>query len=674
MKKKITISFASLVHTGHSCNAVPYGMAMVASYALKNLGDKIKVDLFSHPDSFIAYLGHSNVEIACFSNYIWNMRLSYEFAKRIKKKSPKSIIVFGGPNYPFDVERQKEFLLSCPDIDFYIYRDGERAFVELFNSLLECNFDTSKIKKNRLKIPSCHYITEGKIIQGDLTASLSNLDEIPSAYLSGLCDKFLDKKLMPLLQTTRGCPFQCTYCTEGHKYFNVIKRFSSNRIGDEFKYIAEHTTNPKLMLADANFGMYREDLEIAKELAKVREKYNWPKYFTGISGKNRKDRILKAASITQASILQAAVQSTDRNVLANIKRENVSLDQMIQLAKAKETLEKNSFSELILCLPGDTKKAHFKSNFELMDASIAVIRSHQLIMLPGSELSTEKSRKLYGMVTRFRVTPDTANPYRLFEKTFFAPEIDEICVANNTMSFEDYLECRKFDLTVEIFYNDRVFQELIKFLKLHNISAPSFIMGVHTRAASFGSPLFDLYEDFLRENKELWNSRDELTGALQEPNMMERYISGELGNNEQLLYRALAIFNHIGELHKIAFDAAREILTEEKGLDERHRNYLEELFEFSLLRKRDMLLREPDVKKLFHYDFISLLNSNFADDPLLYYKPEGTTILFTHTDEQRALVSRFEKMYGFTKRGLGNILSHSFQISRLYRKVCAQEK
>ncbi|UCD55173.1 MAG: hypothetical protein JSV93_06620, partial [Candidatus Omnitrophota bacterium] len=604
--------------------------------------------------------------------YIWNMRLSYEFAKRIKKKSPESVIIFGGPNYPFDAERQKEFLLSHPDIDFYIYRDGELAFVELLNNLLECNLDASKIKKNRPKITGCHYITEGEIIRGPLATSLSDLDKIPSAYLSGLCDKFLDKKLLPLLQTTRGCPFRCAYCNEGHEYFNDIRRFSSNRIADECKYIAEHTTNPRLMLADANFGMYTEDLEIAKEIAKVKKKYNWPKYFTGIYGKNKKDRVLKAASIIQASILVAAIQSTDKNVLKNINRENVSLDQMIQVAKAKESLEKNTFSELILCLPGDTKKAHFKSNFELMDASIAVIRSHQLIMLPGSELSTEKNRKLYNMVTRFRVTPDTANSYRLFEKTFFAPEIDEICVANSTMPFEDYLECRKFDLTVEIFYNDSIFQELIKFLKLHNISTPSFIMNVHTRATSSGSPLFVLYEDFLRESKELWNSREELIAMLQDPNMIERYTSGELGNNEQLLYRALAIFNHISELHKLAFDVAGELLTESASFDERHRNYLEELFEFSLLRKRDMFLREPDVKKLFHYDFIGLLKTDFKDDPLLYYKPKGVTILFSHTDEQRTLVSRFEKMYGLTKRGLANILSHSFQISRLYRKACIE--
>ena len=73
------------------------------------------------------------------------------------------------------------------------------------------------------------------------------------------------------------------------------------------------------------------------------------------------------------------------------------------------------------------------------------------------------------MVTRL-VCP-YCKSYQLFGK-FLCSEIDEICVANASMSFEDYLECRLFNLTVEIFYNDGIFQELLKFLRLHNISIP----------------------------------------------------------------------------------------------------------------------------------------------------------------------------------------------------------
>jgi len=667
--RQITISFSDLMHTGHSCKAIPYGIAMVAIYALKNIGKTIKVDLFKYPANFIEYLNQAAPGIACFSNYIWNINLSYEFARQIKRKSPNTITVFGGPNYPLEAKRQKEFLLAHPDIDFYIYREGELPFVELFNNLLKYDFDLSKIKQSQLNIPNCHYINGAELVQGDFLPPLANLDEIPSPYLSGLCDKLLDKELIPVIQTTRGCPFKCTYCQEGDEYFNDIRRFSSKRIADELEYIAQRSTVPNLMFSDANFGMYKEDLEICREIALIQEKYKWPKYFVGIDGKNQKERVLEAASIVRGSHLSAAVQSTDEQVLKNIKRENVSLSQMVQVAKDGEALGANSFSEVILCLPGDTKEAHFKSNLELIDAGVKVVRSHQFIMLPGSQASTTRDRRQYGMATRFRVVPNTVKPYQIFEKTFFMPEIDEICVANTTMPFEDYLECRQFNLTVEIFYNDGIFQELLKFLKLKDISISSFIMRIHRQIRSASAPLSDLYDHFLRETNELWDSLDELEASLQQSGIIDRYRSGDLGNNEQLVYRAKAIFKHMEELHKVAFDIAREMLAQKYGSDEQNGNYLQELSEFSLLRKKDLLSAEKSSKKLFHYDFVSLTNCNFEGDPSSYYQPEGVSIAFAHTNEQQELISKYIKIYGLSSYGLGNLLSNASHVSNLYRKV-----
>lgn len=104
---KTTVSFVELMHTEHSCKTIPYGIAIVASYALKSLGHKIDADLFKYTADFIGYLEQKTPQIACFSNYAWNLALSYEFAKQIKSRSPESIIVFGGPNYPIDTEEQE---------------------------------------------------------------------------------------------------------------------------------------------------------------------------------------------------------------------------------------------------------------------------------------------------------------------------------------------------------------------------------------------------------------------------------------------------------------------------------------------------------------------------------------------------------------------------------------
>lgn len=666
---KTNISFSNLKHTDHACNAIAYGTATVASYAIKSLGDKINVDLFQFPQDFSGYLDRAIPQIACFSNYIWNLNISYEFAKRIKRESPESIIVFGGPNYPLDIKQQETFLLSHPEIDFYISREGERAFIELFTRLLGYEFSVVRIKRDKLKIPNCHYISDGEIVQGPLLPPIANINEIPSPYLTGLLDAFLSKDLTPLMETTKGCPFQCTYCENGNNHFKQVRRFSLDRIKKELEYIARRTTVPTLLVADLNFGMYKEDLEVCREIAAIQKRYGWPKYFDSINGKNKKERILEAISIVPGSLVVASVQTTDEQVLKNIKRQNVSLEDMVQIAKEGEIYGCNSFSELILCLPGDTKEAHFKSIAQLIDAEMNVVRSHQFIMLPGAESSSQKTREQYGMKTRFRVIPKTVSPYRLFGTTFFAPEIDEICIANNTMSFEDYLECRAFNLTVEIFYNNSILQELLRFLRLHHISIFSFIKNIHTHVCSMQSPLAGVYKGFLLETNELWKTYDEAEDFLRQPGVIDRYRAGELGNNEQLMYRAIAFFNYMDDLHKIAFDIAQEILIQKGCFNEQKHNYLGELAEFSLLRKKAILSIETRLKRVFHYDFISLLAHEFRDNPVSFYKPEGINMVFSHTGEQKKLISQYLKIYGSSSYGLGNILSAASNISNFFRKV-----
>ena len=44
--------------------------------------------------------------------------------------------VFGGPNFPTDLYEKLEFLKKRPAIDFNIELEGELAFVDLLNNLI----------------------------------------------------------------------------------------------------------------------------------------------------------------------------------------------------------------------------------------------------------------------------------------------------------------------------------------------------------------------------------------------------------------------------------------------------------------------------------------------------------------------------------------------------------
>jgi radical SAM superfamily enzyme YgiQ (UPF0313 family) len=674
---KATIAFSDLMHMGHSCNGMPYGVSLVAAYALKHLGDRIDARLFKFVEDLADLVEEHPPEIVCFSNYIWNTDLSCSVARDIREKNPATIIIFGGPNYPLEADEQEAYLRAHPYIDFYIFKDGEEAFLALIEALLESGLDAGKVRKKKLRLPNCHYLSGEEFVAGDLLPVIANIEDIPSPYLMGLLDGFFEKRLVPLTQTTRGCPFKCTFCQDGDLYASRVKRYSPERISEEMEYIAQRSKVPELHWGDLNFGMYKQDLETCRTLARLRDKYGWPQNLD-INGKNQKDRVLEAARIIDgpdlsggAVTLSTAVQSTDPDVLRHVKRENVSTTAMIEVALENRAENFNSFSEVILCLPGDTKKAHFKTIFDLMECDINVIRSHQFIMLFGSESATNWSRENYALVTRFRVTPRTMAPYELFGRATYAPEIDEICVANNTMPFEDYIECRLFNLTVEIFYNYGIFQELMIHLRRHGVSIPDFILNIHNRILSKTYPLADIYDGFMRETKELFETREELEDFLNQPGVKEKYLQGELGNNEQMMYRALAVFKHMDILHDTAFCAGREMLEQKSNLDEQEENYLQELATFSLLRKKDVLSVDEGIRETFHFDFDGLQSCRFDADPLSFYRPNGINIEFDHSERQKKLIKDYVKVYGLDNYGLGNILGTQSNVNNFYRRVAA---
>lgn len=670
---KPLIYLADLTHTGHviAQNVTPLGVGLIAAYLLEVSPDTYDVQLFKYPTDFSRALADRMPRVIGFANYTWNCDLIYEYTMRIKRRSPETVVVLGGPNYGLRPAEMAEFWRRYPLVDFHIIREGEQAFAEFIKTLATFDYNAQALKETRVKPPNCHYLHEGELIMGELLPRLE-LAALPSPYLAGLMDQFFDGVLVPLIHTTRGCPFTCTFCTEGATYYNKVKQRVD--LWSELVYIAERVGHVKdVHLSDANFGMYREDADKARMLAQVRERYGWPERVYVSTGKNQQARVLEVASILRGALnVGASLQSTDEGVLANIERKNISIEALTEVARQGNSDDTMTYTELILALPGDTLEKHTKSLRDAVTAGLGIVRSYQLLMIPQTELNTPETRAKYGMRMKYRITQRSLGRYEVFGESFCSVEPEEICVETDTLTFEEYLDCRELDLTVEVMHNHHIFSDLAALCRRFELSWFDFLLAFHAKRRSYSPSIARFYDGFRQDiNRGLWESRDQLEADVKRH--MDRYLADGMGINELTSRKAIATFQLMEELYEFLFREMRQVLSGKGHLIPIVEQYLEEAKRFSQLRKQQLLEPSLQYEGTFHFDFKSLMREGAVHDPVAAWFEQPIHYRFRHSEEQAVIIRSYVEQYGTSNEGLGRILMRA-PLKKMFRQVETVEK
>lgn len=663
------IFISDLTHVGDSLssNVFPLGAGLIAACLKENLGGECAVDVFKYPNDLAKKIEQTTPKVLGFSNYSWNCNLSYDFAKQVKQKFPDVVVVFGGPNYGVEKHELDAFWDQYPLVDFVIVKEGEIAFLELVRNLLRCGFDVDEFKGTRAALANCHYRFEGELVIGPEMPRVKDLNHIPSPYLIGLMDKFFDGVLAPLIHTTRGCPFACTFCSEGNSYYNKVAQRTELR--RELEYIAQRIEpDVDLFLSDANFGMFKEDQAKAATIARIQEEYDWPKRLVVSTGKNRKERILKVSALLNGALkITASLQSTDPSILEKIKRSNIATDALSEIAEKSSEAMSESASELILCLPGDSISAHINSLREVIEADVGSVRMYQLIMLPQTELNTVASREAHGLKTKFRPMPRSMGTYEIYGKEFNSIEWEEICVASDTMSFSDYLACRQIDLTVELLHNTGLFDGVKRLCRGLAVSWFDFILFFYNQRSLHSKVLRETYETFVEESQtNLWDDLNAMRRYYDRN--MDRQSIASASTNEMANAKASALFKHHSSLHKSVFSAIRDYLAETENNTPLLQQFLDELEVFSFNKSTNILSTEAEYEESFSFDFVAISSGQAPLHPNQYLLDRPVQIRCAHKKEQVSRISAYCDQYGITDDGLTRIVMRA-PLRQFYREA-----
>ncbi len=671
------IWLADLTYTQQSISSdvVPAAIGMIAEYTEQRLPSLEKIKLFKYPEDLSEELSKSPPDLIGFSNYIWNSSLTDSFMRQIKKIYPDTLTVAGGPNFPTDENEQKFYLKNRPWIDYYIIKESEHAFSVLIENLI------NKVSAQELlSTPNLITLKGGNFFSSKKIERITDLTKIPSPYLSGRLDEFLDGKLLPVTQTNRGCPFTCTFCTEGQGYWTKVRRKPRDVVEGEISYIAKKINQldkknrrTDLLIADSNFGMFVEDLDTCKVIAKEQDKNGYPKYLNVATGKNKKERVLEAAKIVKGAMkLAGSVQSLDPDVQENIKRKNISANEIVDMALKSSEIGANTYSEVILGLPGDTKEKHFSTLKTLVESSFTTISMYQLMILPGTELGSAETKEKYQMKTKFRVVPRCYGSYNVLGDELNVAEIEEICTSHNTLSFNDYLECRKMNLIINIFYNDSVFEEVIDLLKKTGIPIWNWLNKLYENSSKPEFKKFNiLLQDFLNDSEgELWSNFSELRDFTEKKENIDKFIQGKLGSNLIFKYKSRSLTKDLESISKIAEVSTAEILNKKLGKSDVHLMFVKELINYKKCQIENIFNLEKNKTAVFKFNIHKFLKEKKGEKNVVnfdsYQFNSSQNFEFKLTDEQVNQISSYNNLFGSTLAGISRTLSRVY-IKKLFR-------
>jgi len=490
----LKIYLGDLVYDTFKTNyVIPLNVAYIASYAKNKYKSDVDIKIFKYPQALEKTIKLSPPDLLGLSNYSWNERLNQIFLKMTKRLNPKVITVMGGPNIRTDRKGLEKFLLNNKRLDYYILFAGEEPFGNLVGKVLEG-------KKLSNPPSGCAGLVNGQLQFDPLDLKKKSRQlNLPSPYLTGILDPFLsDPNMIPLFETNRGCPFGCTYCTWGISALSKVSNRPLEIVYEELDYVAKNSAGQvNWIFCDANFGIRKRDVEIAKKIRRIMDAKGFPINVTLWHSKNTSDRNIEIAKTIKDSNGSIAIQSTDQTVLRNCGRGNIK---PIHIKKQIEYYKKNNLevsTDILIGLPGETAESHMNTLSMAFDMGFGKIMPYNIRMLPGSQYEGEADRKKYGIKTKFR---PIFGAYGVYDgQPVF--EIEESVRATRDMT---ELELEKFKIIHWLIYfswNTEILKAPLKFAQRNGLNPAIALKQLY---ASKSPPLAKVFNKMETESMGEW--------------------------------------------------------------------------------------------------------------------------------------------------------------------------
>lgn len=359
----------------------PLGLAYIAG-ALKREGHclealdicfshDVKADLKEALNRFqpeLIGLSLRNLDNLTYPDSISYLKEVEEVISTCRQFSSSKLVVGGSG---FSLAPQE--LLAHLDVDFGTVGEGEDIFLQLVDSL-----------ERKLPIPSSPHL----LIKGDTHSSVVNGAKVSSISTPDRTlfktKRYLEEGGMLNLQTKRGCPFSCIYCTYPLLGGKKVRLREVDEVIEEIRHLIQEQGTDYIYFVD---DIFNYPVSFAEKLCRrMVEKKIEVKWSAFVNPGFLAEDLLKWMVEAGCAGIEFGTDSGSPKMLKNFEK-SFTIEDVAQASQLCSKLNMNHCHYLLFGGPGEDEKT-IEESFELMDQlnPTAVIAMLGVRIYPGTEL------------------------------------------------------------------------------------------------------------------------------------------------------------------------------------------------------------------------------------------------------------------------------------------------
>jgi anaerobic magnesium-protoporphyrin IX monomethyl ester cyclase len=250
----------------------PYGIIQLAAFLEKKV-ENIEIEIIDCNAQQIDWhnlktkIESSSPDVVASSSLsTCNTYATMRALETAKTAKPDTITVTGGQHFTATAE---ESLQTYPEADIIVRNEGEETLAELVKNL--------KMKSSISSIKGISFRQEGKIVHNPSRPLIENIEELPFPgyhLVKDIVHKYHFAAMMgrdapyALVEGSRGCAYDCRFCTQCQHWQHRWRPKSAKRIADEIEYCYRNFGSRFIWLTDDNFGSGSRPNEVAEEIIK----------------------------------------------------------------------------------------------------------------------------------------------------------------------------------------------------------------------------------------------------------------------------------------------------------------------------------------------------------------------------------------------------------------------